>query len=176
MGCCKAKDAKAIQHTVNQVIREECPNCYQMIREYKCSECSPDSSLFYVNKASSIRFCEDYCHALFDVCKDIPLDAYTKNPDGSHAVFYLNTPGMTSDIWCAGRTAEEGYCFRGTIPEARDENCKCEDQSCHTEFSPVFAYSGRDDQKEAGVKFSAYDGDQEQPPAQDQAQQDKEEL
>ncbi len=45
--------------------------------------------------------------------------------------FYLNEGGMIAEEWCADKISEDPYCFRGTIPKARDENCLCPTHDCH---------------------------------------------
>ncbi len=96
-----------------------------MIAEWKCSECHPNSGEFYVGERASIRFCEDYCVAVFEKCKDIPLDVQGE-------VFYLNDPPeLTAKEWCKGRTAPNGKCFAGHIPDTEDTKCKCRNQDCH---------------------------------------------
>lgn len=71
--CCDVDDSLSIKQTVQSLIGENCPSCYQMISDWKCAECHPNAGLFYVGEQSSIRFCEEYCFAVFEICKDIPL-------------------------------------------------------------------------------------------------------
>eukprot|EP01116_Phalansterium_solitarium_P006379 TRINITY_DN18672_c0_g1_i1.p1 TRINITY_DN18672_c0_g1~~TRINITY_DN18672_c0_g1_i1.p1 ORF type:complete len:199 (-),score=33.90 TRINITY_DN18672_c0_g1_i1:70-642(-) len=129
--CCDAKDTLAIRKTVNQLMRPECPNCYAMVREWKCAECSPKAEMFYGSDGSCarntrLRLCADYCHTIFDVCKDIPFDK--GHPNGA---FYLNDPpDLTAEEWCEQYVAADPNCFRGAMPSERDETCKCPSHAC----------------------------------------------
>lgn len=111
-------------------MRKECKTCHSLLREWKCAECSPNASIFHVGQHSSIKFCEDYCHAVFFHCKDIPFDIKNKDKD---KIFYLNDRAKTAGEWCKGRTQKAPNCFRGNIPrnEDKDSNCKCPDHTCH---------------------------------------------
>jgi len=131
--CCSTVDALAIKQTVNNLMRPECKSCYALLSAWKCAECHPSSGDFFhpsdpsCEHSTSIRFCADYCEAVFEYCKDIPfgLDDETEDP------FYLNEDGLTADDFCERKIAEEGQCFRGFIPSKKDENCICEKHNCH---------------------------------------------
>eukprot|EP01119_Soliformovum_irregulare_P005477 TRINITY_DN17232_c0_g1_i1.p1 TRINITY_DN17232_c0_g1~~TRINITY_DN17232_c0_g1_i1.p1 ORF type:complete len:205 (-),score=24.29 TRINITY_DN17232_c0_g1_i1:46-660(-) len=127
--CCSPAHTLLIKDTVDSLIQAECKSCYQMVSEWKCAECHPQSGDFFHNshptcdKATSIRFCDDYCVAVYDYCKDIPLG-------GSGTPFYINSINGTVDDFCDGKIASEGECFRGTIPKTKDENCLCPSHDC----------------------------------------------
>lgn len=51
---------------------------------------------FYVGKHASIRFCEDYCHRIFETCKDIPFDYFGKySTNNIHGI----TPDNLFRLW-----------------------------------------------------------------------------
>jgi hypothetical protein len=127
--CCDDKEALAIQKTVNELMRKECPSCYRMVAEWKCAQCHPRAGTFYHGQFASIKFCSDYCKKIFEVCKDIPFDL-------SRKPFYLNEPNdITADEWCRDQIAPEGQCFRGWMPSDQlteaDLQCKCPEHKCH---------------------------------------------
>jgi len=129
--CCDPTEARAIQRTVAEMMRPECPKCFQMLQDWKCSECHPNAGKFYVNERSSIRLCLDYCKAFYDACMDIPFD----EGRGVEDVFYLNPKKskLTAGEWCSGNNiGPEDNCFRGIVPDLpNDDNCKCADHKCH---------------------------------------------
>eukprot|EP00026_Physarum_polycephalum_P018312 Phypoly_transcript_19852.p1 GENE.Phypoly_transcript_19852~~Phypoly_transcript_19852.p1 ORF type:complete len:212 (+),score=38.75 Phypoly_transcript_19852:2-637(+) len=140
LSCCDPTETKAIKRTVHELMDPKCPTCYQMVSEWKCSECHPNAGSFYQNERSSIKLCEDYCEHFFEICKDIPFDM--QRDDGLSA-FYLNGKAKTAEKWCRGNTASEGKCFRGAMPTTVDENCKCVDHLCHLQKQDK-----KEDQKE----------------------------
>lgn len=136
--CCDADYAREIKETVNELMVKECPRCYALVKEWKCGECHPAAGilrrfvvlnatgLFHPGQRASIRFCEDYCQAIFEICKDIPFDL-------DRGAFYINEPpDITKEEWCEGKTAPEGRCFRGIIPDnlEGDTHCKCPEHDC----------------------------------------------
>ena len=109
-------------------MRKDCQSCYNLVREWKCAECAPNSNSFHVGQHSQIRFCEDYCHAVFYFCSDIPFDM---GHNENERVFYLNDGFTSAEEWCRGKTAKEPNCFKGNIPKEKDSNCICPDHKCH---------------------------------------------
>ena len=66
-GCCEAADAEAIRRTVDALVSErDCPVCYELVRAFKCAECSPHAGRFHVGKNAQIRLCRDYCERFFE--------------------------------------------------------------------------------------------------------------
>lgn len=121
---------KGIKKTVDELVSPDCPICHSIFASLKCSQCHPNAGMFWLDEFSSIRLCEDFCLALFDVCKDIPFDAKRYNPDGTSAHFYLNANQPTPEQFCAGRTAPRPNCYEAPIPTDRDANCKCPTHDC----------------------------------------------
>lgn len=66
--------------------------------------------------------------AVFEKCKDIPLDV-------EREAFYLNEGWNNGEEWCKDKIAPEGRCFRGTIPDQTDNNCKCKNHKCHNNIN-----------------------------------------
>jgi len=129
LACCDAKDVLAIRGTVLEMMRPECSNCYKMVAEWKCAECHPNAGIFYEGDCSTqLKVCRDYCHAIFETCKDIPF--YLDSTDGA---FYLNDPPtLSADDFCEKFVGKPGKCFSGSfVPTEEDTNCKCEDHKCH---------------------------------------------
>eukprot|EP01087_Luapelamoeba_hula_P023355 TRINITY_DN8565_c0_g1_i2.p2 TRINITY_DN8565_c0_g1~~TRINITY_DN8565_c0_g1_i2.p2 ORF type:complete len:132 (-),score=28.75 TRINITY_DN8565_c0_g1_i2:345-740(-) len=44
--CCDRELTRDIKRAVHALVDQSCPNCYAMIREYKCAECSPDACTY----------------------------------------------------------------------------------------------------------------------------------
>ncbi len=42
-GCCDRKLTKSIKAAVDALVDPACANCYAVVADYKCAECSPDS-------------------------------------------------------------------------------------------------------------------------------------
>lgn len=45
--CCDRKLTKSIKHWVDALVDPACANCYAVVAEYKCAECSPDAAMFH---------------------------------------------------------------------------------------------------------------------------------
>jgi hypothetical protein len=78
-GCCDRKLTKSIKAAVDALVDPACSNCYAVVADYKCAECSPDSgthlapllslhscqtlinrhatAMFHEGLKSQIRFC-----------------------------------------------------------------------------------------------------------------------
>jgi hypothetical protein len=41
--CCDRKLTKSIKASVDALVDPACANCYTVVSDYKCAECSPDS-------------------------------------------------------------------------------------------------------------------------------------